>query len=110
MNPGEFIEFAETLAVARQPTAASCRSSVSRAYYGSFLAVRNWLESDLQIRSLAGGSEHAYVQRLLLQSGVSEASELGRLLQNLQESRKEADYEMQDGNQDDPIAARTAVE
>ena len=110
MIPGEFIEFAQTLAVSRHPSAANCRSSVSRAYYGAFLSVRDWIESDLGIRCRAGGSEHFYVQRLLIHSGAVEAAQLGRLLQNLQESRTEADYEMKSRNQDQPAAARTAVE
>ncbi len=110
MNAGEFIAFAGALAVTVKPTVAGSRSAVSRACYGAFLYAREWVEDDLGIKCSAGGSEHAYLQRLLIHCGVPEAVEIGKLLQNLQESRKEADYDLKCPNQDSPAAARNGVE
>ncbi len=94
MAPEAFVHFASQLTV--RPTAgpAAFRSAVSRAYYGAYHRARQLLEA-LGIRCTTGKSnEHMYLQRLLQGSSVAEAVEVGRLLGNLLENRRDADYEL----------------
>jgi uncharacterized protein (UPF0332 family) len=93
MKPREFVTFASKLFVLQPDSAACCRSAISRAYYGVYHSAREFLDG-LGVRTRSGISEHLYLQRLLKESQVGEAIELGQLLDNLHQSRKEADYEL----------------
>ncbi len=44
-DPDEFLKLAENL-IKESPTEAEIRSSISRAYYGSFHLCKKWLESE----------------------------------------------------------------
>lgn len=97
MKPGEFLSFAEKVASASDSGPAGYRSAISRAYYGAFLNARHLIEEDLKQRWRIGtASEHEVVQRKLMNCQVQEAVEAGQLLSNLHNSRKQADYEMDD--------------
>jgi uncharacterized protein (UPF0332 family) len=93
MKPYEFFAFASKLFVSHPPSAPCSRTIISRAYYGAYHAARQLLD-DLGIRSKSGISEHLYLQRLFKESQVEEAIELGQLLDNLHQSRKDADYDL----------------
>jgi hypothetical protein len=56
------------------------------------------IEKDLSIscRADSGGNEHKLVVDYLAGSQVDEAAEIARLLRNLSQSRKEADYDLDD--------------
>lgn len=93
MKPHEFVSFASKLFVSQPDSPACCRSVISRAYYGAYHDARGFLDG-LGIRTKSGISEHLYLQRLLKESQVDQAIELGQLLDNLHQSRKEADYDL----------------
>src|SRR5687768_11307611 len=95
MSPEAFVMFASQLAVRQNAGPAAFRSSVSRAYYGAYHRARKLLEQ-MGIRCTTGKSnEHAYLQRLYQGSGVAQALEVARLLRNLHENRRDADYELE---------------
>jgi len=111
MNSIEFITLARTLADSETSGPAGYRSAVSRAYYGAFLSVQAMIEIDLALPCKLGTlSEHAVVQRFLLNCQVPEAAELGRLLGNLHEFRKDADYQMADTTYEDRGESRLCVD
>lgn len=94
MDAADFLDFARQLAADGGLTAAGHRTATSRAYYGAFHAARTALER-IGVRSPRGDNEHQFVQRALLNCQVPDAIEAGRLLENLHQTRKEADYELQ---------------
>jgi len=93
MKPEEFLTYAQRIAATPGLSAAEYRSAVSRAYYGVYLQTRDWLKS-LGI-VIKGGNEHKLMRVYLTESKVAIAVELARLLDNLQTSRKDADYSME---------------
>jgi uncharacterized protein (UPF0332 family) len=94
MDGGLFLTFAAKLAASGASGPAGYRSAVSRAYYGAFHLSREFLDRlGYRCRS---DNEHHWVQRHFLNCQVAEAKEIGRLLANLHESRKAADYNLQD--------------
>lgn len=96
MNPNDFFAFASKLFLSFPPSAACHRSVISRAYYGAYHSARQLLDN-LGIRSKSGISEHLYLQRLLKESQLDEAIDIGQSLDNLHQSRKEADYDLESG-------------
>lgn len=98
MRPEEFLDFAAELANSNTSGSAAHRSAVSRSYYGVYHAVRSAIEKGLSIscRADSGGNEHKLVVDYLAGSQVDEAAEIARLLRNLSQSRKEADYDLDD--------------
>jgi uncharacterized protein (UPF0332 family) len=108
MNGQEFIDVATRLAVATTATAGTYRSAVSRAYYGAYHLAREFLNS-LGFHASRGSNEHQWVQRHFCNCQLLVASQLGRLLENLHVSRKEADYDLQATGNDSAPAARLAV-
>lgn len=94
MKPEEFIRFAEAISTDSSIAPASCRSAVSRAYYGGFHLVREELVRPLGFRVLRGGNEHIWLQRVLLGSNVVEAQQIATTLRSLSDYRKQADYDL----------------
>ena len=47
-----------------------------------------------------GGNEHRLLQQCFLNSNVPEAFAIGKLLENLHERRKSADYDLEDADMD----------
>jgi uncharacterized protein (UPF0332 family) len=95
MKASEFIEFASKLAAGDDTSASSLRSSSSRAYYGAFHVAKQFLRSlDETFRCRNRNNEHQFVQHHLIYCDVPHVSELGRLLSNLHEKRKDADYHL----------------
>jgi uncharacterized protein (UPF0332 family) len=92
MIGNDFIDFASKLAVSQPTTPAGCRSAVSRAYYGAFHMALEWLEESHFHKF--GDNEHLQVQRHFQNCNVTEGIEIGTLLKNLHESRKDADYRL----------------
>jgi uncharacterized protein (UPF0332 family) len=92
MDGGAFIDFASRLAASASAGPAGYRSSISRAYYGAFHLARSLL---LQFGfHSVGGNEHQWVHRHFFHCKMAAAVEVGRMLMNLHESRKEADYDL----------------
>lgn len=99
MSPREFIDFAQRLVASPTSVAAELHSAISRAYYGTYLSVRAFLQEELHTPCRSGGiSEHQKVQRYLINSQVAEAVELGHMLGTLLQARKLADYEIDDAS------------
>lgn len=96
MKASEFIDFASQLAAATDASAPSLRSSSSRAYYGAFHVAKQFLHSlDAAFSCRSGGNDHQFVQQHLMYCEVPDVADLGRLLSNLHESRKDADYRLE---------------
>lgn len=81
------------MAVAPGADAPSLRTAVSRAYYGAFHLARALL-ADMGYRCRTRDNEHLFVQRHFANCRHGIALEIGGLLSNLHESRKEADYDL----------------
>lgn len=109
MDGNDFIEFAGKLAASKTCGPAGYRSATSRAYYGAFHLARSFLHQS-GFYSVKGGNEHQWVHRHFLNCQFNEAREAGRLLENLHESRKEADYDLARSYADDAKNARACVD
>ena len=111
MRPEEFLDFATELANSSNSGSAAHRSAVSRAYYGVYHAVRSIIEKDLSIscRADSGGNEHKLLIDYLAGSQVDEAVEIARLLRNLSQSRKEADYDLDEKAAESQQNSQTCV-
>ncbi len=92
MTPNDFIDWADGVAQSAGP-AAAMRSATSRACYGAFHLAKEWL-GVIGIHPRKGDNEHAMIQRYFLNCTQTEAVEVGGLLGNLHEARKEADYHL----------------
>jgi uncharacterized protein (UPF0332 family) len=94
MDPIEFFTFAGTIAAQEHRGPAAYRSAASRAYYSAYHIALRFL-ADLSFYCRGDGmSKHQWLQQCLINCGVSEATEAGKLLENLQESRNDADYRL----------------
>jgi len=105
MKPTEFTAFAERLAVQPATTPASIRSATSRAYYGAFHLVREFLE---QLEFQPGGQHNLHLW--FLDCSEPHGGAIGRLLGNLQSYRIKADYRLELLFTEEPLYARRAVE
>lgn len=105
MKPGEFIRFAEKLAVQPGAVPAVLRTAASRAYYGAFHLTREFL-IDLGFRPGANHNLHNW----LTDSSHPAAKKLARCLSDLQTERIRADYELDRTGPESPNSARRAVE
>ncbi len=92
MNASDYISFAAKLA-ATYSDAASCRSGISRAYYGAFHNARSLLD-ELGSRPPKNANAHVFVQHRLANCGHAPAVEAGRLLGDLHTDRLNADYNL----------------
>lgn len=105
MKPGEFIDYAELLAV--QPTVVppQARSITSRAYYGAYHLAARFIAS---LTNLKHSKHDAHVW--LLASQHPDAFEAGKLLAILNSNRIKADYRLEDARVELPASARLNVE
>jgi len=95
MHGNDFLTLAGKLAAQTAYGAAGYRSSVSRAYYGAYHLARSYL-ADANIHCPKNcGNEHLWIQRMFRQCDLEEGIEVGIALSNLHESRKAADYELE---------------
>jgi hypothetical protein len=74
----EFISLASRLAASGP---VEYRSATSREYYGAYLTARRFVEHEVGVacRHVTLG-DHEMLQRLMINCGVDEANEVGRLL------------------------------
>jgi hypothetical protein len=93
MNGADFIDFAAKIA-ATYADAASCRSAISRAYYGAFHLAKSFLDR-IDSRPPRNANAHVFVQRRLTSCGHSQAAEAGFLLADLYADRLSADYNLE---------------
>ena len=90
MNGTDYIDFAAKITVTYSD-AASCRSVISRAYYGEFHLARSLL-ARLGSQSPKNANAHVFLQRRLMNCGHAPAVEAGQLLRDLYADRLNADY------------------
>jgi len=108
MDGNDFIDFASELSASDAIGPAACRTVVSRAYYGAFhLALA--LVEEFGFFSRRSDNEHRWVQWHFQNCKLALAQEIGRALQNLHESRKEADYDLARPQPDSPTNAAACV-
>lgn len=105
MKGGEFIAFAAKILLLHREE-ASCRSAISRAYYGAFHLAQSFLD-DLD---LVSDSNHGHLQHDFLYSGVPEAVEVGQFLQELHSHRVAADYRLHSAAPASFRVAQTCIE
>ncbi|HEX4143646.1 MAG TPA: hypothetical protein VHY91_08945 [Pirellulales bacterium] len=108
MDGGDFIEFASTLSATEGIGPAACRTVASRAYYGAF-HVALALVKEFGFFCRRTDNEHRWVQWHFQNCKLPLAQEIGRALQNLHESRKEADYDLARPQPDSPVNAAACV-
>ncbi len=94
MIPDQFLLFADSVAQNPSSGPAGYRSAIFRAYYAVYLQARDLIGVTMGFRIDGGGNEHKFIQRLLLNCSLEEGQEVGELLKNLHQSRREADYDM----------------
>jgi uncharacterized protein (UPF0332 family) len=108
MNGAEYIDFAAKIA-ATYSDAASCRSAVSRAYYGAFHLAKSFLER-IESRPPRNANAHVFVQQRLTNCGHPQAAAAGFLLADLHADRLNADYNLDKRQVESVAYARTGVE
>lgn len=89
-----YISFAEELNNNRSDEAA-LRSSISRAYYGAFCKVRNYIGTKYasSISQTKGDGIHQKIIQVLKESEDSQEFSLGNTLHSLRDERNKADYD-----------------
>jgi uncharacterized protein (UPF0332 family) len=85
-----FLALAGRALAARSPDEATCRSAISRAYYGVFHLASEFL-SELGFRV---GARHDAVWKHLEVSGDATAALAGQKLNSLYQERRRADYDL----------------
>jgi uncharacterized protein (UPF0332 family) len=92
MKAADYFQFAGKIA-ATYPEAASCRSALSRAYYGAFHLAKSFLDQ-IDSRPPRNASTHVFVHQRLSNCGHSQAALAGSLLADLYADRLDADYDL----------------
>ena len=95
MDGNDFIALAGKLVAAQTADDASCRTAISRAYFGAFHVACSFL-ADLGFHVLANANVHAQVRRYLSVSGNADAIDASDILSDLQSARNRADYRLDD--------------
>jgi uncharacterized protein (UPF0332 family) len=108
MNGVHFIDFAAKIA-ATYSDAGSCRSVISRAYYGAFHLAKSLLDR-VGSRPPRNANAHVFTQHRLMNCGHATAVEAGQLLRDLYADRLNADYSLERRQVESLGYARTAVE
>lgn len=102
-DPDDFARLATSL-VQTPCGAAHSRTSISRAYYSTFLTAKTLLDPYFHLGKTA--EVHTVVQMLLSNSTSNIARELGRTLDDLRSMRNDADYDLRNGDVDSYHTAR----
>ena len=108
MTGNDYILFAAKIA-AIYADAASCRSAISRAYYGAFHLAKSLLER-LETRPPRNANAHVFIQHRLANCGHPVAVEAGCFLADLYADRLSADYKLDKDQVERVGYARTSVE
>ena len=97
MEPTEFIALAGRLALAQRSGPADYRTAISRGYYGAYHLAMRILNGQLRF-FCKSDNEHEWAYRHFHNCKMPEAHSAGVLLRNLRESRKCADYDLDDAD------------
>jgi uncharacterized protein (UPF0332 family) len=94
MNPDDFLKTAEFLN-SHSETEANLRTSVSRSYYGIFLHFRDYLLAHgIRKKKEPKKQVHLFVREVFNWSNSRVGSKLAEKLLDLNERRRQADYEL----------------
>jgi len=108
MTGNDFIAVAGKIA-ATYSDPASCRTAISRAYYGAFHLAKTFL-AEIAFEPPRSANTHVFIQHRLAGSGQPAAVKVASLLGDLHEDRLHADYNL-DNKQIETVArARASVE
>lgn len=88
---------------------ASCRTAISRAYYGAFHLAKSYL-AKIGITPPRNANTHVFIQHRLAGSGVPDVALIASLLADLHEDRLHADYSLESKRIETVEAARASVE
>ena len=110
MIPEAFLQLANRMTLSRTSGPAEFRTSISRAYYAVYHLARDILNDKMQFYCKAGGNEHQWVQRHFVNCTTPDARDAGRILQNMHDARKDADYELGDSEIETGVQARFSLE
>ena len=102
----DFIALAAKLAANPSADEATCRTAISRAYYGAFHLARGFVES----LGLKVSRNHGYLHHDLTESGNLRLRVAGGALTNLHTYRVKADYDLSEPEVAIVSAARLCVE
>ena len=108
MTGADYIDFAARIA-ATYADPASCRSAISRAYYGAFHIAKSLFDR-LQARPPRNANVHVFIQHRLANCGHPLAVEAGRFLADLYADRLNSDYNLEKKQVERVGYARTSVE
>lgn len=108
MKGDQFIDVAGKLA-ASYTDPASCRSAISRAYYGGFHLAKALLD-EIGVRAPRNANAHVFIRHRLSNCGHKDAESVGALLWDLYADRLKADYDLENANVETVATARTCVE
>jgi hypothetical protein len=109
MNPRDYQAFAERLMAVPTPSAADCRSAISRTYYACFNVGAEWLRaSGFPIGRGAGA--HGEVRHCLNNCGDPEVAAASSKLSDLHTERNRADYQLDRLDVERPKDARATVQ
>lgn len=108
MTGEQFIDVAGKIA-ASYSDPASCRTAISRAYYGGFHLAQAFLD-ELGVRPPRNASTHVFIRHRLSNCGHMDGESVGALLWDLYADRLKADYDLKNANVETVACARTSVE
>jgi uncharacterized protein (UPF0332 family) len=108
MDANEFLSFAGRLTLAPKSGASDYRSAISRSYYAVYHLARQVLRDRLSFHC-HDDNEHIWVYQHFYNC-TGTAKEVGRLLNNLHEARKKADYNLDDGSVERQAQAQFELE
>ncbi len=108
MTGDDFIAVAGKIA-ATYSDPASCRTAISRAYYGAFHLSKSFL-ADIGTLPPRNANVHVFIQHRLAGSGHATAAKVAALLGDLHEDRLHADYNLDKKQIETVIHARASVE
>lgn len=107
MQAEDFITFAGKIAAQGTVGTAGYRSAISRAYYGAYHLLLEYLEG--LGHHCNSDNIHVCVKRCLANCDVPEGANLGQRIGNLHENRKDADYDLQNPASETQGLARACV-
>ena len=107
MQGDDFIIFAGKLSVQGSIGPAGYRSATSRAYYGAYHLLLEYLGSLGHYCNT--DNSHRWVKQCLGNCSITEGIELGQRIGNLHTNRKDADYDLDEASAETQANAQACV-
>lgn len=100
----------QLLAMSRSNGPADFRSSISRAYYAVYHLAKQFLNDQMQFYCRSGGNDHQWLHRQFVNCTTADARDAGRIIQNMHDARKDADYDLADTAVEHADVAKLSLE